>query len=106
MRTALFSGLLIGACCLSLSFIAAQPPEPSNSTIPETASNTTEAEEQTIIVERQAMKLIDPERYQLHFKIIPSQYISIIAPRDGVISEVSTEPGQKTRLAGRDVSIR
>ncbi|HUG19493.1 MAG TPA: hypothetical protein VMM56_10970 [Planctomycetaceae bacterium] len=85
------------SCCVLVSLFFPLPADAQVTPAPG-GTQATPAEtpaEATIIVQRRAMRFLDPVKYQAHLKIMPSQYIQIIAPRDGVITDVSVEPGRK-----------
>lgn len=50
-----------------------------------------EAEE--VIVEREALSTIDPGKYQIPLQLRPSKYVTVVAPRNGVIDSLGLKTG-------------
>jgi hypothetical protein len=87
---------------LFLSLLAAAPPLSAQVRPQPVQSQGSQNEEETetpapeqVIVEREAMKLIDPKVYQVPLQLRPSSFITVVSPATGVISNFSVKPGDK-----------
>lgn len=60
-----------------------------------TAQEPTPQGPEQVIVEREAMKLIDPEVYQVPLKLLPSNFISVVSPATGMISALPVKAGDQ-----------
>jgi len=70
--------------------VAAQTPRA------QTASGTEAAEDaspEQVIVQREAVTIIDPLKYQVPLRLLPSRFVTVVSPRDGVIDALNAQPG-------------
>lgn len=82
-------------CLLGVaSQLPAQVRTPAPAQPQSTDDNAQQAPEQ-VIIEREAMKLIDPEVYQIPLQLIPSDFITVVSPATGVIADIPVKPGDQ-----------
>jgi membrane fusion protein, multidrug efflux system len=52
-----------------------------------------QAPPEQVIVEREAINVINPEKYQIPLQLKPSQFVTVVSPRHGVIDDLNIKPG-------------
>lgn len=91
-RSAIVSLALLAAASPLSGQVRPQPVQSQNS---ETEEGTESPAPEQVIVEREAMKLIDPQVYQVPLQLLPSRFITVVSPATGVISQLSVKPGDQ-----------
>lgn len=57
------------------------------------------AEPEQVVIERQALQPIAPSHYHVPLRLVPARFITLIAPREGILTHVNHKAGD-TALAG------
>ena len=92
LLTAVFFSLLTAAAPLSAQ-VTLQPVQPQST--PATEKEPEAPAPERVIIERDAMKLIDPKVYQVPLRLVPSKFITVVSPATGVISNFAVKPGDR-----------
>ena len=81
--------LLLFLCGWVPVFLAGQSLPAKNTQVRESRGDTPEP----VVIHREALRLIDPEQYQIPLQLLPGRSIHLAATTDGVVREVSVKPG-------------
>jgi len=46
-----------------------------------------------VIVQREAISIINPEKYQIPLQLKPSNFVTVVSPRHGIIDDLNIKPG-------------
>ena len=55
--------------------------------------DTAQAPPEQVIVQREAISIINPEKYQIPLQLTPSNFATVVSPRHGVIDDLNIKPG-------------